>query len=493
MYTLGISAFYHDSAAVLLKDGKVICALEEERFSRVKHDSDFPFQSIDHCLSAAGILINQVEHIAYYEKPLLKFERILENFSATYPFALKSFLKGMPEWLGTKIKVEQIIRKKLGYKNKLYFVPHHLSHAAAAFYPSSFEQAAVLTIDGVGEYQTTALWRGGKDSLSLLKYIDFPHSLGLVYSTFTAFLGFKVNEDEYKVMGLAAYGRPVYLDNILNLINLQEDGSFLLDMDYFSFRNGSRMWSNKFIELFGQPRDTKDLVTERDKNLAASIQAATEQVYFSILKHLQELTGSFKVCVGGGLALNALANGKIFSQTKFNKVYILGVSGDSGAALGAALYVQNILVENSVRVEITTQCLGTSYADDEIEEYLKTQPVFYKKLPTISKIVESAARDLSMGKIIGWFQGDMEFGPRALGARSILSSASPRSMKDRVNEVKIREMFRPFAGSILEERTSEYFEIPSPGPFPFMNFCFIVKEDKRKELAAIVYLQDSNG
>ncbi len=487
MYILGVSAFYHDSAAVLVKDGEVLCAAEEERFSRIKHDNEFPFKAIGYCLKKEGIQISAVDYVAYYEKPLLKFERILEDFVSTYPKALRPFIKSIGDWLSNKIKVEQIIKKKVGFKGEIFFIPHHLSHASAGFFPSPFGKAAVLTADGVGEYQTTGLWLGEKNRLKPLKSIDFPHSLGLLYSTFTAFLGFRVNEDEYKMMGLAAYGKPTLKNKIYQVVDIAEDGSFNLNMKYFAFRESFKMWNKNFEKLFGLPRSPKDPVTKRDKNLAASIQAVTEEIYFKVLNYLYQLAKTPNLCLSGGVVLNALANGKIYTQTPFKNVYIFGAAGDSGSALGAALFTYHSIRNKKKRYPIHDLCLGSSYSNEEIERVLIGKHLKYQRLDT-DKIAEKVAILLSKNHIVGWFEGKMEFGPRALGARSILANPKPRFMKDKVNRIKIRELFRPFAGSVLQEKVSLLFDVPGRNhASPFMIFCFMVKKDKREDISAIVH------
>lgn len=491
MYILGISAFYHDSAAVLIKDGKVICAAEEERFTRIKHDNSFPAKAIDFCLQQGGISPGKLTAVAYYEKPLLKFERIVHTFVATYPRSLIPFLKGIPEWLDHKIKVEHTIKKKLKFNGKVFFIPHHLSHASATFYPSSFQKAAILTVDGVGEYQTTGLWYGDSLTITPLKHIDFPHSLGLLYSTFTAFLGFKVNEDEYKVMGLSAYGKPSYIYEIYKLIEVKEDGSFKLNMAYFSFRERFRMWNGAFEKLFGKPRLPHESVTKRDRDLAASIQKVTEEIYFKILNFLYRLTKTPSVSIGGGVALNALANGKIYKETAFKNVYILGPAGDSGGALGAALYTYHNIFGKKKRNAITSLSFGPSYTEEEIRLCLSQYALKYEKYEE-DDLVEKVASLLAHNNIVGWFHGRMEFGPRALGARSILANPKHAYMKEKVNKVKRREQFRPFAGSVLQEYVHEYFEVPEKNyKSSFMNFCFKVKESKRDEIAAIVHKDNS--
>ncbi len=492
MYILGISAFYHDSAATLIKDGHILCAVEEERFSRIKHDNQFPSQAIKYCLERAGISINKIEIISYYEKPLLKFERILENFIKTFPFSLLMFIREMPGWLNNKIKVEQTIRKELDFKGEVFFIPHHLSHASACFFTSPFQEASVVTIDGVGEHQTTALWHGEDNTITLLKELHFPHSLGLLYSTFTSFLGFQVNDDEYKVMGLAAYGHPIYVDKIKQVITIQEDGSFELVLKYFSFHKNSQMWSKEFEKIFGTPRVKDAPVTQREADVAASIQKITEEIYVRILIHMSHLTSSKNICVGGGVALNALANGKIHSQTPFTKVRVWGPSGDSGGAVGAALFTYYSMLNNKERISTDNLSLGTRYTNQEVELVLSTYKVRYKKM-TEEELLKEVATLLSRNKVIGWFQGAMEFGPRALGSRSILANPKPRFMKEQVNKIKIREDFRPFAGSILQEKVHEYFIVPEENySAPFMNFCFKVRPEKKEEIAAIVHDDDTS-
>jgi len=488
MYILGINAFYHDSATALIKDGEVVWAAEEERFTRIKHDNTFPFKAIKYCLESANIGIADIDFVAYYEKPLLKFERIFQTFIETYPFSLRPFFKSIPEWLGQKIKVEWLIREKVGFRGKIFFVPHHLSHAAASFYTSDFRRSAILTLDGVGEYETCAIWQGNNNKIAPLKSINFPSSLGLLYSTFTAFLGFRVNNDEYKLMGLAAYGKPSYVDKIHKTIDLKEDGSFRLNMEYFSFRQSFSMWSTKFEKLFGSPRKTGAIFNQRHKDLAASIQRVTEEVYFKILKQLFLLTKSRNICISGGVALNALANGKIFDNTSFKNVYIFGPAGDGGTALGAALATYHQIEGKTKRKSLAGLCLGTSYSQEEIEEELNKEKIKYQKFAGEDELVKKVSAWLARGKVVGWFQGKMELGPRALGARSILARPYPRVMKDRVNEIKKREPFRPFAGSVLQEKVNTLFAVPQKNfSAPYMNYCFEVRAKWQGKLAAIVH------
>ncbi len=489
MYILGISAFYHDSAAALIKDGVVIAAVEEERFTRIKHSFQFPYESINFCLKYADITIDDIDHVAYYEKTLLRFERILDMFIKAYPLTLRPFVKGIPEWVDEKIKVEQKIRKKLKFKKNIFYIPHHISHASASYFSSGFDKSAILTIDGIGEYQTTGLWLGEKNKITPLKQINFPDSIGLLYSAFTAFLGFRVNEDEYKAMGLAAYGKPTYKNKIYELIDVKDDGSFKLDLSYFKFREEFKMWSNKFENMFGKPRKQNEKVTQKHKDIASSIQCLMEEIYFKMLNHLYSITKTENLCIGGGVALNALANGKIFTNTPFKNVYVIGPAGDGGNAMGAALFAfQSVLNNKKKASQINNLYLGSEYTNEEIKQVLDKLNLKYKTIEDERELVKTTAKLIANNKIVGWFQGRMEYGPRALGSRSILANPKNKSMKDKVNKIKIRELFRPFAGSVLKEHLNEYFEIPKNIYFsPFMIFCFVVKEKMRKNIAAIVH------
>jgi len=487
MLILGISAYYHDSAACIIKDGKVIVAIEEERFTRIKHDNSFPYQAIEFCLKDQSLKFQEIDYVAYYEKPLLKFERILETFLATWPFSLMPFLKGMPEWLNYKIKIEATI-KKLGFKNQIFFIPHHFSHAVASFYPSPFEKAAILTVDGVGEWQTTGLWFGENNNIKPLKQINFPDSLGLLYSTFTAYLGFKVNEDEYKLMGLAAYGKPTFVNRIHSIVDIKDDGSFRLNLDYFGFRESFSMYNHNFEYLFGKIRKSDEKITKRHKDIAASTQTVTEEIYFKMLNYLYSITKTENLCLSGGVALNALANGKIYKETPFKNIYIFGAAGDSGAAVGAGLHVYQQTLPSAKKQSIDNLYFGSEYSNEQIKPVLEKHKLKYKKFVNKKELINKTAELLSQGKIIGWFQGRSEFGPRALGSRSILCKPNPRSMKTKMNLIKIREQFRPFAGSILQDKVYEYFDVPKINHWsPFMTFCFQVKKDKKKDLSAIVH------
>lgn len=494
MNILGVSSFYHDSAAALLKDGIVVAAAEEERFNRVKHSSQFPQEAIAFCLKNQDLTINEIDYLAYYEKPLLRFERVLDSIIRTYPFSLELFLKGIPDWLGEKIKVESHIRKKLGYKGKIVFIPHHLSHAAASYFASGYKKAAILTVDGVGEYQTVGLWQSIGNSIIPLKKISFPHSLGLLYSTFTAFLGFMINEGEYKLMGLSAYGKPRYLNQMLKTVEVKEDGSFRLNMNYFNFHKEYKMWNKKFEDLFGTPRLPNEPFNQKHKDLAASIQELTERMYFKMLNHLYELTSYKDLCISGGVALNAAANGKIYKKTPFQNIYIIGPAGDGGSALGAAYFTYYNLLNGSRKSKgLANLFLGTAYSSEKIEEILKKKGLKYQKYLNKTKLVEDTAKLLLKNNVVGWFQGRMEYGPRALGSRSILASPKDKNMREKVGRIKNREQFRPFACSILKEKVHEYFEVPQKNhASSFMNFCFKAKDDKVRDIIAVVHVDGTS-
>jgi len=464
-------------------NGRIVFAAAEERFSRVKHDNAFPRRAVEACLAQEGLAMRDIDAVAYYEKPLHKFERILETFAATYPFSLRPFVAGMPEWLSIKITIEKEIRS-LGFEGKVYFIPHHLSHAAFAFYPSPFEDAAILTVDGVGEYETTALWRGNGTTITQIASLHFPHSLGLLYSTLTAFLGFRVNDDEYKVMGLAGHGKPVFHE-LARLVTLRDDGSFELNLEYFAFRESFCMWSPKLEALLGPPRDPVGEITERHRDIAASLQSLAEEIYMRLLRRLHTVTGCSRVCIGGGVAQNATANKKIYVETPFTDAFIPGAAGDDGAAAGAALYAYHAIAGNTVRVPLDSLSLGTTYDTDAIGAELKKRSLRFTQHPE-DELVRITAQLLTEGKILGWFQDAMEFGPRALGQRSIIADPRRPEMRKRLNAIKDRHDFHPFAGSILAERARDYFDMPDIRS-PFMTTCFPVRAEKCAELAAIIH------
>ena len=472
MYILGISAYYHDSAACLIKDGEILAAAQEERFTRKKHDHSFPSNAVRYCLASEGISARDLELVAFYDKPFIKFERILETYLAYAPKGIKSFLKAIPLWIKQKLWIKEIIKKELDYDVNIIFPEHHESHAASAFYPSPFESAAILTADGVGEWTTTSFGVGEGREIKILADIKFPHSLGLLYSAFTYYTGFKVNSGEYKVMGLAPYGEPKYVDLILKeLVDLKEDGSFKLNMEYFDFAAGLTMTNKKFDELFGgSPRQPESELTQREMDLARSVQEVTEEIMLRMAKHVKRETGKEYLCLAGGVALNCVANGKILREGIFKDIWIQPAAGDAGGALGAALfawyqYMGNERNANGVEDSQKGSYLGPEFSDEEIKKYLDKHEIEYKKLSE-DQLTDVVSDLIAEGNVIGWFQGRMEFGPRALGNRSILGDARSPEMQSKMNlKIKFRESFRPFAPSVLEEKVSEYFELDRPSPY----------------------------
>ncbi len=477
-FILGISAFYHDSAAALIKEGNIIAAAQEERFSRKKHDARYPYNAINYVLEESNVRLSEIDHIIFFEKPFLKFERLLETYLAFAPRGFKSFSLSMPIWLREKLFQKKFLFDKLkqhdeNFKDidKIKFSEHHYSHAASAFFPSPFQEAIVLTLDGVGEWATTTVAIGKGNNLKMLKEIHFPHSLGLLYSAFTYYTGFKVNSGEYKVMGLAPYGIPKYKDLIIEkLMDLKKDGSFKLNMKYFNYATGLTMTNEKFSKLFGKPvRDPKkDLLTDFHMNIAASIQAVTEEIILRISKSLAEEYKIKNLCLAGGVALNCVANGKILKEKFFNDIWIQPAAGDAGGSLGAALAFWHKEL-NKPRTNIKDQMkgsyLGPSFSEEKIEEKLKKLKANFKKLNS-KALIETVAQELANSKTVGWFQGRMEFGPRALGARSILADPRSEKMQKELNlKVKFRESFRPFAPSVLREDVSEWFELDYDSPY----------------------------
>ncbi len=488
MKILGLSAFYHDSAACLIDDGKIIAAAQEERFTRKKHDAAFPMKAIEFCLKTGGITAQELDYVAFYEKPFIKFERILETAMTYAPYGIRSFVKAMPLWIKQKLWIKQEIIDTLDFKGKVIFTEHHQSHAASAFFPSPFQEAAVLTADGVGEWATTSFGVGKGNQLDLLSEILFPHSLGLLYSAFTYYTGFKVNSGEYKVMGLAPYGEPKYKDLILKeLMDLKEDGSFRLNMAYFDFCAGLKMTNRKFDRLFGGPRRKPEAkLTQRDMDLARSVQEVTEEVMLKIAHHIHRQTGQKNLCLAGGVALNCVANGRILREGPFEKLWIQPAAGDAGGALGAALFTWYQYLGNPrkapARDAMQGSYLGPSFAGNEIEDFLKKQSIPYTRL-TDEEIPEKIADLIAQEKVIGWFQGKMEFGPRALGSRSILGDARSSKMQETMNlKIKFRESFRPFAPSVLKEKVNDYFEMDAESPY--MLLVAPVKEKIRRSMTA---------
>ena len=487
---LGISAFYHDSAASILVDGNIIAAAQEERFSRKKHDPRYPFNAIKYVLEEAKLKLNEVDHIVFFEKPFLKFERLLETYMAFAPKGFKSFSLSMPIWLREKLFQKKFLYDKLKQHDenfndisKINFSEHHYSHAASAFYPSPFEEAVILTLDGVGEWATTTVAIGKKNKLEIIKEIHFPHSLGLLYSAFTYYTGFKVNSGEYKLMGLAPYGKPIFKDLIFDkLLDLKEDGSFKLDMAYFNYATGLTMTNNKFSKLFGYPvRDPrKDLLTEFHMDIAASIQAVTEEIVLRITKNISSKYKIKNLCLAGGVALNCVANGKIQKDKIFDNIWIQPAAGDAGGSLGAALaywHHEMRMPRIDLKDQMKGSYLGPKFENKIIEEKLQLLNAVYKKLSS-KEVISLAAKELSNEKIVGWFQGRMEFGPRALGGRSILADPRSSKMQKELNlKIKFRESFRPFAPSVLFEDINEWFELNCESPY--MLLVSEVKKEKQ--------------
>jgi carbamoyltransferase len=526
MNILGISCFYHDSAAALLKDGLLVAAAEEERFTRKKHDHDFPLQAIRFCLKKGGLEAKDLDYIVFYEKPFRKFERILMSVLSGYPKSGAVFRESMIAWLGEKLWIKMLIQENLGVDpKKIFFMEHHLSHAAAALFCSPFDEAAVMTVDGVGEWTTASLGRGagdwtgqGKSHIEIFSELKFPHSLGLLYSAFTAFLGFEVNEGEYKVMGMAPYGKPKYMDKVMKLLRLHEDGSFELDMSYFSYTyHRERTFRDKFTDLFGPPRDPKARFVTKDTSLyddpipptadelernqyyadvAASIQRVTEDIVIAMAKHLHKRTGLTKLCMAGGVALNSVANYRILKETPFKEIYIQPAAGDAGSAIGAALYLYHVCLGKPRKFVLDHAYWGETYGESDIAAFLRENNVKHEALRDDEKVYDRVIDALTQGKVVGWYQGPFEWGPRALGNRSILADPRRADMKDVVNiKIKFREPFRPFAPSILREKSAVYFELPEPEknlPSRFMLMVSPIRPEKQSAIPAVTHV-DGTG
>ena len=487
MNILGISAFYHDSAACLVQDGRIVAAAQEERFTRIKHDSAFPKNAVDFCLKDNKLTIEDIDYVAYYDKPFLTFERILETYLTYAPVGIKSFIKALPLWIKKKLWMKEVIRKELAYEGKIVFPEHHESHAASAFFPSPFQEAAFITMDGVGEWTTTSYGVGKDNKIDILAEIHFPDSLGLLYSAITYFTGFRVNSGEYKVMGLAPYGVPKYKDIILQeLIDLKEDGSFKLNMDFFDYCVGLKMTSSKLDKLFdGPPRKPESDLTQREMDIARSVQDVTEEAVLRMGRHIRKETGQKNLCLAGGVALNCVANGKLLREKVFDNVWIQPAAGDAGAALGAAIFTWYKYLGNERKADGENDSqqgtyLGPKYENSEIAGYLKKQNIPYTELSD-EELPEKIADMIADEKVVGCFQGRMEFGPRALGGRSIIGDARSPQMQETMNlKIKFRESFRPFAPSVIRERVSDFFE--HDGDSPYMLLVAPVKKDIRKEM-----------
>ncbi|MEQ1852110.1 MAG: carbamoyltransferase [Chthoniobacteraceae bacterium] len=483
---LGISAYYHDSAAALVVDGEIVAAAQEERFTRIKHDAEFPSYAVEYCLREAGLKPGGVDYVVFYDKPLLKFDRLLETYVACAPAGLRSFLLAMPLWLRRKLHLPREISRALGgaYRKRIAFTSHHQSHAACAFFPSPFEEAAILTLDGVGEWDTASIGMGRGGTIELLKTLHFPHSLGLLYSAFTSYCGFRVNSGEYKLMGLAPYGEPRHADLIRGkLMDLKPDGSFRLDMRYFNYASGLTMTGPLFHRLFGgPPRKPEETITQREMDLAASIQKVTEDIVLRMARQARELTGARRLCLAGGVALNCVANGVLLREGPFVDIWVPPAAGDAGGALGAALFVSHQMLRAPRTPRKTDSLkgslLGPAFSDAEIRAFLDAQGAVYRHYADEHALLRDIATELAGGKIVGWFHGRMEFGPRALGARSILGDPRDPGMQSRMNlRTKFRESFRPFAPSCLAEDAAGWFELDRESPY--MLLVAPVREEKR--------------
>ena len=493
MYTLGISCYYHDSAAAVLKDGNVLAAVEEERFSRIKFDDSFPKLAIEWCLKESGIKTSDIDLVAFYDKPVLKFERLLDNYLGVAPRGLSSFLDVIPKWIHKRLWVKDEIKKNLkGFSGKILFPDHHLSHAAHTFFTSPFDEAAILTVDGVGEWSTTTFGTAKNTTINLIKDIRWPHSLGLFYSAFTYFLGFKVNEGEYKLMGLSSYGKPKYYDQIMSeLIDVKDDGSIHLDMKYFAFTYDKYMTNDNFSKLFGiSPRKNNEKMEQIHFDIGSSAQLVLEEILLKMVNHVYEKTKMKNLCIGGGVALNGVANNRLLRDSRFESIHIPPSPGDAGSAIGCAQYsyychLQNkrTFLESSEQIKNNIY-VGPNYSNDQIRKFLDKNNIKYDYLEK-DLLLKTTAKLISEGNVVGWYQGKMEWGPRALGNRSILADPRKSEMKDILNEkIKHRESFRPFAPSVLEEFTSDYFDIDIPSPYMLM----VAKVKQPEKIPAVTHV-----
>lgn len=500
MYVLGISCYYHDSSAALLKDGIIVAAAQEERFTRKKHDTSFPINSIKYCLKSENITSEDIGYAGFYEKPFLKFERILSQHLEMFPKSLKTFLVSMPSWINEKLRVPGTIKKKLGYNKGVLFVEHHLAHAASTFLVSPFKQAAILTADGVGEWTTTTCGYGEDNDIELFKEIRFPHSIGLLYSTITAYLGFSVNNSEYKVMGLSPYGNMdkntnPYYNKLRQVIDIKDDGSFRFDMSYFTFHYAGRMPSKKLCLLLDGPvRKGESEITSRHKDIAAALQLITEEILTKILNHLHGITKCDNVVLAGGVALNSVYNGKILRNTGFKNIWIQPDAGDGGTSIGVASYIYHALLGNKRNYVLRDAYLGPKYSMEHIKLFLDKNKIKYSQFRDDNDLIKNTAKLIYGNNVVGWFQGGMEWGPRALGARSILSNPCNAKMKEILNQkVKHREKFRPFAPAVCEDDALKYFEcdVPIPEPTDFMLMVYPIKKEWQDKIPAVTHVDGS--
>jgi carbamoyltransferase len=500
MKILGISCYYHDSSAALLKDGKVVAAAQEERFTRKKHDTSFPVNAVEYCLKSQNLKIEDIDYIAFYEKPLLKFERLLYQHLQYFPRSYKVFLSNMPSWFNEKLRVLKTIRKKLKYRKNVLFVEHHMAHAAGSFFPSPFKESTIITIDGVGERTTTSYGIGKGNNINLLKHINFPHSLGLLYSTITAYLGFSVNNSEYKVMGLSPYGDTNrktnnYYKKLKEVIEVKDDGSYKLNMDYFTYSYKNRMPSKKLCLLLDGPiRKSNEEITKRHEDVAAALQLIYEDVLFKIANHVYKKTKCDNLVIAGGCALNSVANGKILKETPFKKIWCQPDPGDGGTSIGAAIFVYNALLNKKREYILDNPYLGPKYSDSDIKKFLKENSIKFSEFKNEKELTKFISKLIFEDNVVGWFQGGMEWGPRALGSRSILSNPTNPKMQEILNlKVKHREKFRPFAPVVCEDDALKYFDCDTPIPRPtdFMLMVYPIKKEWQKKIPAVTHVDGS--
>lgn len=486
MNILGISCYFHDSAVCLLENGKIVAAAQEERFTRQKYSAQFPINAINYCMEASNIAFDDLDYIGFYEKPFLKFSRVIINHLKSYPFSLKNFLDVVPSWLEDRLILPLTLKREICYEKRVLFIRHHLSHAASAFLVSPFSEAAILTADGVGEYATTTLGVGKENKIRILQELHYPDSLGLLYTAVTTYLGFKANRGEGKVMGLAGYGKPVYLDEFEKIVKTKQDGSFKIDESFFGFNKGRMMYSRKFIKMFGVPRISESNIEQRHCDIAASLQCFIEEVAISMAKKLYSITKLKKLCLAGGVFLNCVVNHKILECLPFDEIFIQPAAGDSGGALGVAYYTYNCLLGNPRNYIMDSTFLGPMFSKDQIEVTLLNSNLQFEELED-KKLLEYIAEELANNKIVGWFQNRMEFGPRALGNRSILANPCNPNMKELLNsKVKKRESFRPYGAAVLEGREKEFFKLQCTSPF--MLLASMVKTEKRRLIPAITHI-----
>ncbi len=500
MNILGISCYYHDSSAALLKDGKIVAAAQEERFTRKKHDTSFPVNAVEYCLKSQNLKIEDIDYIAFYEKPLLKFERLLYQHLQYFPKSYKIFLSNIPSWFNEKLRLLKTLRKKLKYKKNVLFVEHHMAHAAGSFFPSPFKESAIITIDGVGEWTTTSFGMGKGNNINLLKHINFPHSLGLLYSTITAYLGFSVNNSEYKVMGLSPYGDTnrktnIYYKKLKNVIEIKDDGSYKLNGDYFTYSYKNRMPSKKLCNLLDGPiRNPNEEITKRHKDIAAALQLVYEDALFKIANFVYKKTKCDNLVIAGGCALNSVANGKILKNSQFKKIWCQPDPGDGGTSIGAAIFIWNALLNKKREYVLDNPYLGPKYSDSEIKKFLNENSIKYSEFKNEKEITQSASKLIFEDNVVGWFQGGMEWGPRALGSRSILSNPTNPKMQEILNiKVKHREKFRPFAPVVCEDDALKYFDCDTPIPRPtdFMLMVYPIKKEWHKKIPAVTHVDGS--